>query len=550
MKKVFVTYMLLVGIMLLTACNDFLQEKYHGKLFPEGFYSDENELELGVVSFMRPFNRAFHSDYDTFVNVMHGGDDSTVPYPIESKDQGHNDTFFRQAGNEHSVKGWNNAFNTINNANALINNYMRAEGTMSEEKLNQYAALARFARGYIYYWLVRVYNEIPYVESARIPDRTISLSTPEYVYDRIIEDLKFAEQWLPTSWASIDQVKHNGAAFTKGAAKATLASVYLTMAGFPVNKTEYYAFARDKAKELIDGVAQGDYRYRLLEHHADLWSFQNRFHDEMVLSVVYSKTTADYNARGGAPQRPVQLGGWEMFCSEVNFFHRFPNGERKDATFVTLFPFTPEVAGNPMSPVPPNPSMPLANWSSWERMFFRHPYFKKMWDIDNAEGDNRWKVLSARDYEHSRTNQLIRYAEVLMIYAEAQAMADGAPNDLAYDCVNLIRNRAFAGLNSTGKELQRGLSASAFRDSVFVERGWEFTSEFANRYFDLMRLELVEDAHRVTPVNKFLPGRAAAETRITGDIRRKDYWFLIPEDETLLNPNLLNQNQQYDYVVQ
>jgi hypothetical protein len=172
-----------------------------------------------------------------------------------------------------------------------------------------------------------------------------------------------------------------------------------------------------------------------------------------------------------------------------------------------------------------------------------------MWEMDGFPGDLRWVVLGEPEWKDNRTNQLIRYAEVLLIYAEAQAMADNGPNALAYDCINRIRNRAFAGLGSTGKELPPGLSATAFRDSVFVERGWEFAGfEHASRWFDLQRFELVEDACKASPNTRFLPGRNEKEHRIRYDnLSKKDYYFLlIPEEDALLNPNVLDQNKQYN----
>ena len=64
------------------------------------------------------------------------------------------------------------------------------------------------------------------------------------IYNQIVNDLKAAENLLPLSFPE------NGKA-TKGAAKAMLAEVYLTMAGWPINDASNYALARDKAKEVF-----------------------------------------------------------------------------------------------------------------------------------------------------------------------------------------------------------------------------------------------------------------------------------------------------------
>ncbi|MDR1675690.1 MAG: RagB/SusD family nutrient uptake outer membrane protein, partial [Tannerella sp.] len=130
-------------------------------------------------------------------------------------------------------------------------------------------------------------------------------------------------------------------------------------------------------------------------------------------------------------------------------------------------------------------------------------------------------------------------AEVLLIYAEAQAMADGAPDALAYECINRVRNRAFAGVGTQLNDLKPGLSSEAFRDSVFVERGWEFAGfEYANRWFDLIRRELVEDAASANPEHSFLPGRSKDEWKIANPPTHESYFLPIPEEDVLLNPNL------------
>jgi len=92
------------------------------------------------------------------------------------------------------------------------------------------------------------------------------------------------------------------------------------------------------------------------------------------------------------------------------------------------------------------------------------------------------------DWCSSRTMMIIRYAEVLLIYAESKAMS-GGPDASAYEAINLVRNRA--GLS----DLVPGLTATAFRDSVINERKWEFAGNEPNsRWFDMVRTETVEEA--------------------------------------------------------
>ncbi|MDR1880509.1 MAG: RagB/SusD family nutrient uptake outer membrane protein [Tannerellaceae bacterium] len=539
MKYTYLLCPMIAGLFACSSNDDFLKEKLNGKIFPEYFYSNQDELDLANNALYHDITQFYAADYDGLLMLM-GGDDITTPY-FGNVDYIPYDIYLRPAGSPHIETGWGAAYAAINVANGIINNYHKAAGTVDEQTLREYAGQAYFVRAYVYFWLVRFFNEIPYITTARVMDKTILKSSAEAVYDSIISDLKKAEEWLPYRWTDVKSL----AGFTKGAVKATLASVYLTMAGYPLNKQEYYGLARDKAAELINN--QSEYGYRLLDNFADLWKPTPLTNDELVFGLFYNKAI-QANARAPKSCRPVQFGGWELYCPEINFFKRFPEGKRKEATFVWEFPLeTGFYTDVPILPWPE--SRPMV---SWENMMFKHPYYFKMWEMEGLEGATKWVPLSESDWACSRTNQVIRYAEVLLIYAEAQAMADGVPNALAYECVNLVRNRAKVGLNNGVNphvdDLQPGLSATAFRDSVFVERGWEFAGfEYASRWFDLVRLELVEDAAKEQPEHTFLPGRSPEEWPVTNPPTHESYFLPIPEADVLLNPNLkYNNNEWYE----
>jgi hypothetical protein len=117
---------------------------------------------------------------------------------------------------------------------------------------------------------------------------------------------------------------------------------------------------------------------------------------------------------------------------------------------------------------------------------------------------------------------MIRYAHVLLIYAEAQARATGSPDATAYAAVNAVRQRA--GLDV----LPEGLSGNDFAAAVVQERAWEFAGEW-NRWFDLVRLEQVEKANE---------NKDPADLKPTGTITKQQYWMPIPGADAIVNPNL------------
>src|SRR5690606_30040452 len=103
------------------------------------------------------------------------------------------------------------------------------------------------------------------------------------------------------------------------------------------------------------------------------------------------------------------------------------------------------------------------------------PTFRKFIDIAFYLGEE------GTSFQYTNSNIILyRYADALLIYAEAQNEADGAPNADAYAAINALRNRA--GLS----DLTAGLSQADFRTAVWQERRVELNAEF-KRKFDLIR---------------------------------------------------------------
>ena len=106
-----------------------------------------------------------------------------------------------------------------------------------------------------------MYGEVPIIltREDQLNAAKIGQSPVADVYKVITEDLTIAKDYLPASFPQIGKP-------TKGAAGSLLASVYLTMAGWPLKDASKYALARDAAKEVMDlGV------YKLEPNYIDLW---------------------------------------------------------------------------------------------------------------------------------------------------------------------------------------------------------------------------------------------------------------------------------------
>ena len=484
MKKYIYTLLIIITAI---SCSDFLEEESKGLLVSEAFYQNAEELDLAVTAIYNYIVDAAFNDQVTAATL--GGQDITSLF----NDFQEFDVFNATGDNAQTSRYWAETYRTIVASNDLILNYTKAEATELEK--NQAAGQAYFARAYSYFTLVRLWNEIPLYTDNEISE-DIQKSSPQEVYDLIVEDLKMAEQLLPDQW---DDHRAN-IGFTSGAAKSLLSYVYLTMAGYPVNDQSKYALAAEKAKEVIDNESM--YGYRLLDDFGDLWKWQSRFNDEIVFGLFYNINFRN-NQRAPFGQMPTEYGGWDVYFAEINFFNNFPDGPRKDATFMSEFP--------------------LENGTTidWSETLQRHPYYQKYWDIPGLDFSQPWLYV---DWKSERTNVVFRYANVLLIYAEAQAMAS-SPDASAYEALNRVRNRA--GL----PDLAAGLTQEEFRNAVVAERSWEFAGgEFAVApWYDLVRLERVEQAAE---------DRHPWETSIVNTPNKEDYFAPYPEVDVLINPNI------------
>lgn len=485
MKRILII-VLTVVVTTLSGCSDFLEENPRGAIIGTNAINSVEGLEAALTGtykgLLRTWSRGFLTS--AMQGFTMGGDDLTTLVGGNKAPFRQFDQFAVNEENPHLAQIWNGCYKTIQGANNIINNYEAVEG--DERVIQQIAGEALFLRALSYYWLVRGFGDVPLITSADFTEDILSIgNTPvSEIYQLVEQDLKLAEQY-------IGDTKRDPGRPNKGSVKALLADVYLTMGGWPLHDEAKYALSAAKAKEVIDNKAL--YGFDLVDL-AVLWAG-----DETAIGtaeeVLSFHTSVNYggsaNAYYGWSSTPIEEGGWEDYFAEINFFHWFPEGKRKDITFQTQFTTSSGAVVN------------------WEESVAYHPYYAK------------FQLNPNNNYQSSMPVHILRYAHVLLIYAEAQARADGAPNSDAYAAVNEVRNRA-------GLLPLENLDAAAFVQAVVDERAWEFAGEFT-RWFDLVRLELVEEANANKNQNDLKP---------IGAITQDKYTFPAPLDDALINPNL------------
>lgn len=467
-----------------TNCAD-LSESNLGVISPETYFQDAKSVEGAISGIYKGFNGCWDGLGYWAFHLNSGSDVSQ---------SGKGWTYLRDFVNL-SVKPDNWALSTIwihcnkaiKAANlAIIGINELEDGVLTVDEKNEYLSMAYYGRALAYFYLVRWWGDVPmFTEDTSLEYMSaITRIDKAEIYQLIVDDLTFAEQYLKPEYAGYPGKP------TKGAAKTLLSKVYLTMAGWPLKQTDKYALAAAKAKEVID-MGQ----YQLLSTCSDLWKEVNNNSSEHIFSWQFLATAEGGNCGSSwhtiGQQLPGEGGGWSEWYAEQEYFDNFPAGERKDATFLT------EV-------ITETDTVHYTEFST------PAPHCKKF--IDPGKG-GMWAS--------GMNMPVFRYAEVLLIYAEAQNLADGSPNAEAYAAVNTVRNRA--GL----ADLSAGLSKDAFDTAVMNERKWELGFE-VKRWFDLQRKELVLEVNS---------GKA--------NLSVNDMLFPIPQREIDVVGPTLTQNEGY-----
>jgi hypothetical protein len=479
--------LLFVLIMFAISCENFLEEDLSPIITLENSaLNTEEGLTAALAGAYKPMSHPWHSGFahPSILYVLMGSDDLTTYMHSGRTDVNLFDQFYFVEWNPQLLYIWKGCYKAIQGCNNIIANWENATGDATVIK--QIAGEAFFLRAYNYFWIVRLWGEAPLVLDSHVyteKNLSVERSTIAKIYEQIVFDLKQAI-------ALMGDTKPNTGRANRGTAKAILAEVYLHMAGWPLNDASYYQLAAEKAREVIDNEAV--YGFSLVEDFADLWPTEEApvvsNVEEVFTLTVWGGDWLNANTIYGLAARPIEIGGWGNYFSELTFFYEFPAGYRKDVTFYTE----------------------LDDGSPWESFNSEHPHFKKFF------GQNTYLNVSSIPLE--------RMAEVYLIFAEAQVMATGNPSDPdALEAVNKIRRRAMdLPVHIPDPSVDW---TSATQDQIVEEKGWEFAGEFC-RWFDLVRLQKVEevvarkhpdDLQPIGPVQYFMP---------------------IPAGETLANPNL------------
>lgn len=483
--------------MLGTSCSYFLEEPDRSNFTLENYFSKPEHAESVVNSIyesLRPVTGGGFNGAPWMMLEFATGLANTELGQAQSSINIRN--LVNNADNEYGNTWWVSSYRGIANANLAI---AKIPGIAMDETLkNRYLGEARFLRAYYYYNLVRLFGKVPLIAepvNLESPDLYPSPATEEAIYTLIVEDLLTAEA------AGLPFLDAKGRV-TLGAVKSLLSSVYLTMAGYPLQKKENFQKAADKAREVITAN-----QYTLFNSYDDLHSVATKNKGENIFMVQFAAFILPSNWQTSIIPYNQGISAYSdetgAIYANKEFVESYEPGDKRVQE--KQFYYKNYSLSNDRSK-----TVDLGG-------YYLYKHFDPEAHLTTTSSGLNWTLL--------------RYAEVLLTYAEAANEAAGRPTAEAYEAVNQIRRRA---------ELPElaGLNQQQFREAVWRERWYELSYE-NKTWFDMVRLR---KAFNVT--TKTFDDFVGHKFSYGPTLKERELLFPVPTAEIRNNKSLI-QNPGY-----
>ena len=468
------------------ACSDLLDEVPVSQLLTENSFKTEADAVAAIVGVYSSLQlEGVYGKSQTLFSTDEHNAGSKVPL------SGLNLYNFTADNVEVILPIWRDHYKGINRANLSIT---RIPGiNMDVVKRNNLVAEAKFIRALLYFNLIRYFGDVPYKDSETTSFTNLNIPrTPvATIYENIIEDLEYGVVHLKTKTALL------AGHATQDAAKTLLASVYLTRGSMARRNNTGNGIADFTLAKLYSEEVINANRYRLCHYFPDAFIVQNKNNDEIVFDVQYKSpglgvgNTIGINMGIPSDEDGVDnlISGGSQGAIRANPYHQFyydvADSIRMKWTNARILIDAATGGYSIVSAISNNPPVSAAK-------FRRYPVRSSAFALQTNDYDVNWPIF--------------RYAEVLLIYAEALNEING-PTQEAINVLNMLRSRArnnnIGGIHRDILPRQLNLQSStglvnltlsnplvstttAFRNYIYLERSRELSQE-GKRWFDLVR---------------------------------------------------------------
>lgn len=505
--------MLSGGLLLSSGCKKFLDEQDPSNLTPESFYTIPEHAEAAIAAVYSDtrFYGGGAGIFSSNWQMLEAVTGTSTTETAQNSDLNNLYALAYDGNTGHIVNWWNGLYRVIANANLVLDK-VPAITPMDEAQKKKILGEAKFLRAWAYFYAVRLWGDVPLVtkpQTATSEDFFPNRASQEDVYKLIVEDLIAAEeagfQWMDATGR-----------VSLAAVKSQLAKVYLTMAGFPLNKgAAYYKLAADKAYEVITYANTTPTSINLFNTYAEVHSLTTENKLEHIFELQYFADVAGNPMENMLPNfKPVTAYGASGTGSSVptlSFYQSYEPGDLR--------------AKN-------------------QEGYFYTSYYKDgkgaVYDLGAPYIFKHFNVVAfgSPGVDGTKRNDLnvpmIRYAEVLLMYAEAKNEG-GAPDQTAYDAFKKIRDRAQLTTPALGTYTQ-----ASFREAVWKERWHELCYEGIT-WFDMVRLRKVFN-ETTKGFDDFIGHINKSSNQA---LQEKHLLMPLGVQEMLNNPNLKPQNKGY-----
>ncbi|KAA6300371.1 MAG: RagB/SusD family nutrient uptake outer membrane protein [Candidatus Ordinivivax streblomastigis] len=524
-------------ILWMTSCQDLLTEDPKGQLATINFFSEKGDLDLALNALYSILAQDQYANNQIGCNFLSGDDITTHPASNKQSLREYDQSSVSD-NNTWMVTLWEARWRLVKAANFIINNAERTPDVLPDE-IKAAMGQAYYWRAYSYFYLVTAWGAVPLILNDEVNYEKPLTPAPE-IYDLIVADLKKAEEGVPDNYSKAPYARNGmNIAVSKGAVKATLAYVYLSMAGWPMNKgTEYYQLAAEKAREVIDGVENGTYYYSLLDEYGKVYAVtQNERNPEVLLGVYFNREKSLQNTPVCDFLQDMSYGGgWDDTHGEIKFWTDFPEGPRKEASYFPQIMLLDDQLYDWWYDTNPPSRAVIA------------PCFMKTTEGVTRGADFDYTNPATISYEGEKMHQVIRLSEVYCWYAEAVGRS-GQTNAKAIEVLNKVRNRAngHGPVDDTQYNLYpANISSDDLAEAAYNEHGWEIAGYYwgnlAPRARDMFRMYRIKEHfefRKQNPPIEVAPGIFRKEAvPVTGEWSDSKMYSPYPYKDTAVNPNL------------
>ncbi|QGY46950.1 RagB/SusD family nutrient uptake outer membrane protein [Maribellus comscasis] len=510
MKKILNIILVFIGLAGLSSCEEFLDRSPISDLDPQNFFRSESEIRsatLNIYTYMDDLRMLRLEQYSDNCFGRKNKNAIAYTYGTHTPSLG----IFEET--------WSENYQGIAQANLVINAEIGED--VSDDLFNSYVGDAYFMRAWYYSDLLFLFGEVPIVTDAPSVTGDIfpAKSSIDDVKQQIINDLDEALKYLP-----VDPEKGRASI---GAAQMLKAKTHIFMSEFED--------AKDAAKAVIDLQ-----KYELFDDFRELFYEESENTNKEVIFAIQFVASL----RPSSFYQKIVNSSRFAICLELANLYEMEDGTAIDDPNSGYDPQKPYLNRDPryrVTILTPGDSRtidgvetPLIGRTTASITAMIGDKYKN-WDKD-------YSVYNGSDYI------LMRYADALLLYAEALNEVSSSPGTEVYDAVDQVRARV--GLPG----LPAGLSKDVMRTRIRNERRKELAME-SQRLFDIFRWDIGDEAYNGT-FDGYNQSKLDDLNNLVFEIAtdldpnrnydpERGYFWPIPQTEIDVNENLV-QNPGYN----